>query len=271
MNTEEIRQKIEQLVSQNQAAGAQRLLGELLRAEPTASAASFVVRQYEELRPQLKLLPHRIAILRSFTVEPVVPLLRAAAFESGIDLTVHLSDFNAYVQEIVDPGSALYRFAPDSVVLAVQSRDLVPALWSGFPLLSPEDVRHTVEQATAHLRQWVQTLRLNTRAHLIVHSFEQPPFPAAGLLDAQAPAGQRAALEQINCALQTLCAAQTNTYVLDYSALVARHGSLGWHDERKWLTVRLPVASQHLNDLAREWLRFLHPLTGKVAKVLRQN
>jgi len=268
MNTEEIRQKIEQLVSQNEAPGAQRLLGELLRAEPTTSAASFVVRQYDELRPQLNLLPYRMAILRSFTVEPVVPLLRAAAFEAGIDLTVYLSDFNAYVQEIIDPGSSLYQFAPDSILLAVQSRDLVPALWSGFSSLSPEDVRHTVEQAVAHLRQWMQTLRRNTQAHLIVHNFEQPPFPGAGLLDSQSRAGQSAAIEQINCELQTLCVAQTNTYVLDYNALVARHGSLSWHDERKWLTVRLPLASQHLNDLAREWLKFLHPLTGKVAKVL---
>ena len=55
---------------------------------------------------------------------------------------------------------------------------------------------------------------------------------------------------------------------LDYDGLVARYGRAHWHDERKWLTVRLPIAAQNLNHLVNEWLRFLCPLTGKLAKVL---
>ena len=43
-------------------------------------------------------------------------------------------------------------------------------------------------------------------------------------------------------------------------------GASRWGDARKWLTVRLPVASANLPHLASEWLRFLHPLAGKVAK-----
>src|SRR5207248_919636 len=45
-------------------------------------------------------------------------------------------------------------------------------------------------------------------------------------------------------------------------------GRLSWHDERKWLTVRLPVAARFLPELAREWMRFLHPLSGKIAKAV---
>ena len=57
-------------------------------------------------------------------------------------------------------------------------------------------------------------------------------------------------------------------YTLDYDALVARHGSENWHDERKWLMARLPIAAGHLLDMAREWIRFIVPLTGRTAKVL---
>ena len=45
-------------------------------------------------------------------------------FVAGIDLSVQLSEFNAYVQELVDPASSLYGFRPDVVILAVQTRDL---------------------------------------------------------------------------------------------------------------------------------------------------
>jgi FkbH-like protein len=267
VNTSDVRQEIEELVSRGDA-NAAGLLRTLWRAEQTASSAAFVVRQYETLRPKIELLPHRLAMLRSFTVEPIVPFLRAAAFDAGIDLAVHLSDFNAYVQEIIDPGSSLYRSAPDSIIFAVQTRDLVPALWSGFTRLSPEEARSIVEQAVADLRQRITTLRQNTPAHLIIHNLEEPSLASAGVLDSQSETGQKAAIEQINRELRKVCSELTNVYLLDYNALVARHGREHWHDERKWLTVRLPVASQHLNDLAREWLKFLHPITGRIAKAV---
>lgn len=268
MNTSEVRQEIEHLVSTGEASGAERLLAELWRTEKTASAASFLVRQYEQLRPRLKLLPYRLAILRSFTVEPMVPLLRAAAFIANIDLSVQLSDFNAHTQEVIDPASRLYSFAPDSIILAVQTRDLAPDLWNRFSYLSPEDVRLAVTRAVADFRGWVHALRQNSRANLIIHNLEQPSLPNTGILDSQTDAGQRAAIAQINRELRAVCAEQTSSYILDYDALVARHGEANWHDERKWLTVRMPIASQHLDDLVREWLKFLHPLTGRIAKAL---
>ena len=39
-------------------------------------------------------------------------------------------------------------------------------------------------------------------------------------------------------------------------ALVARYGRENWGDERKWLTVRLPIASANLPHLAAEGMRF---------------
>src|SRR5262249_27498082 len=57
-------------------------------------------------------------------------------------------------------------------------------------------------------------------------------------------------------------------YVLNYDELVARHGRLRWSDKRMWLMARLPIAADHMIHLAREWMRFLVPLTGKTAKAL---
>jgi FkbH-like protein len=57
-------------------------------------------------------------------------------------------------------------------------------------------------------------------------------------------------------------------YILDYDALMARHGSEHWYDERKWLTARLPIAAGYLLHMAREWMRFIVPLSGRTAKVL---
>src|ERR1035438_7167271 len=101
-------------------------------------AARMVASRYDRIAGRLGLLRQRWAILRSFTVEPLVPVFKAGAYAAGIALETHLGGFNAYAQEILDPGSALYRFQPDAAILAVQTRDVAPGLWQGEP--APDDV-----------------------------------------------------------------------------------------------------------------------------------
>jgi FkbH-like protein len=268
VNSSEARLEIDRLISAGDAPAAARGLAELWAHETSPSAASFVVQRFEQLRSTLKLQPYRLAILRSFTVEPMVPLLRAAAFCTGIDLTVHLSDFNAHVQAIMDSGSTLYGFAPDAAILAVQTRDVAPELWDDASTLTPEQAQLTVARVATEFRNWGRAFRKHSPAHLILHNLEQPVSPARGILDAQPGASQSAAIAQINAELRNIAAQQVGVYVLDYDALVARHSRATWHDERKWLSVRLPITVKNLNHLVHEWLRFLHPLAGKVAKAL---
>ena len=268
MNRSEARQEIDRLIAAEDAPAAARALVELWAHEASPSAGAFVVARFEQLRPHLKLLPYRLAILRSFTVEPMVPLLRAAAFCAGIDLAVHVADFNAHVQAMMDPGSTLYGFSPDAVILAVQTRDVAPDLWDDFSALSGDQNQAASTRVKGEFRDWVHAFRKNSAAHLILHNLEQPRQPSRGVLDAQPGDSQRAAIEQINRELRAIASEHRGVYILDYDALVARHGRLSWHDERKWLTVRLPIAARNLHHLVGEWLRCLHPLTGKVARAL---
>src|SRR6476620_70566 len=127
-----LREEIEELIAGNQAGAAAQQLTKLWRVENNPAAAAFVVSRFEKLRGQVPLTSFKLAILRSFTVEPVLPLLRASAFSSGIDLTVHTGDFNAYAQEILDSDSSLYHQRPDTVILAVQTVDVAPDLWRDF-------------------------------------------------------------------------------------------------------------------------------------------
>lgn len=262
------REEIEQRIAAGDAVSASRLLRELWEHEPTPSTASFLVARFEQLRASLDLLPYRVAILRSFTVEPILPLLRAAAFAAGIELTVQLSDFNAHVQEILDPASQLYSFSPNAVFMAVQTRDVVPELWRDFADLAQEQTSAAIDRVMSEFRSWVHNFRSRSNAHLIIHNLESPLTAVTGVLDAQASSGQLDAIQHINRELRSIAAGHTGVYVLDYDSLTARHGRAQWGDERKWLTVRLPIAAQNLNFVAKEWMRFLHPLTGKIAKAV---
>jgi FkbH-like protein len=257
METGEFRKDVDRAIAAGDAFGAARMLASAWELQPGSALAGFVASRYGRIAGRLGLLKQRWAILRSFTVEPVMPILKAGAYAAGVALETHLGEFNAYAQEILDPGSALYRFQPDVAVLAVQTRDVAPGLWRG---------ESAADDVLSRFGDWIGNFRKRSLAALIVHSLEVPAVACAGILDAQREENAAEAIQGINRGLRALAGEHHGVYILDYDGLVARHGRENWGDARKWLTVRLPVASANLPHLAAEWLRFLHPLAGKVAK-----
>src|SRR5439155_22534864 len=118
--------------------------------------------------------------------------------------------------------------------------------WANYSDLQPGEVSQAVECVVGGFRSWITQFRAHSQANLILHSLEKPIVPSSGVLDSQNPEGQVAAIEQINCALRRLVNEFSGVYVLDYDALVARFGRLSWHDEKKWLVARLPIAAAHV-------------------------
>lgn len=266
-HSKEIREQVENCLAAGRWEQAHSRLGDFWRAEGKAASAGFVLSSYEKIRGHVPLAPARIAFLRSMTVEPLVPILRSAALVAGIDLTVHVGQFNSYPQEILDSNSALYSFKPEIAILTVQTRDIAPELWDGYAELSEADVQAVVARVLQSFFIWVRKFRENTTASLVIHNLEKPAA-SLGVLENQRTSGQLTAIEQINAGLRALAAENRGVYILDYDSLVAHHGRARWHDEGKWLMMRMPFAPDSMLPMVNTWLRFLHPLTGNICKVL---
>lgn len=262
-----LRAEIDELLAAGKPDEARSVLRRLWRQYAGPATAEFVRSRLEKLS-QGGVAPCRLAVLRSFTLEPAIGVLRAAALLNGIDLRVQLGDFNAFAQELLDEGSSLYAFSPDTVILAVQTRDIAPELWHGFASLAPQEVQDAVDRVSRNIAAWVQRFRSISPANLIIHNFEVPSEPSHGIGDGRSQLSQLAAIRQINEQLGRISRQHHGVYVLDYDGLVAVHGRQRWHDERRWLTMRMPLAGDALVPLAEEWLRFLHPLTGRLCKAL---
>lgn len=257
----ELRRQIEEELNRNLWTLAWQHLAQLIGQSPRISEAIYAVSKFELLRDHVPLIKCRVAIERSFTIEPLIPLLRALAFKGGLDLAVHVGNFNAYVQEILENESALYEFDPKIVILAVQAGDAAPDSWERFAELSPQEVQRAAGRVGQTFEDCVRAFRARSNASLIIHTLEEPP-------DANAGGGDVGAFRKINDALHTTAKEYSGVYLLDYDGLITRHGRQGWRDESKWASSRMPIASSNLIHLAKEWLRFIHPLTGRICKVL---
>ena len=141
-------------------------------------------------------------------------------------------------------------------------------MWRDFAELTPEAAQQAAERVAHDYEQCVGAFRKHSQASLIIHSLERPSSPSLGVLDDQSETGQSGLIRQINRELRRIARDFHGVYVFDYDALVARQGSEHWHDERKWLAARLPIAAAYLLSMAREWMRFVVPLSGRTAKVL---
>ncbi len=264
---QELRSQAKEAAAQGRWTDLRASLDEMFRLQPAGSTASFVLSHLTALQNQMPFVKSKLAILRSFTVEPLVPVLRASAMLGGINLEVKVGEFNAYPQEVLDSSSWLYRFDPSVVILAVQTRDVAPELWDAVPVSEPA-VAAITARVLESFDSIVSAFRATSTATLVMHALELPVMAGHGLLDDQAETGQSGAIRRINAGLRLLAARHNGVHILDYDALVSRHGRLRWHDEQKWLTVRMPIAADFHREMVREWLRFLHPLAGRVAKVL---
>ena len=261
-----------ELAAQAAAAGQPQLsarwLARLLETAPTAANAGYINSRFADLAPQLQLPALKIAVLRSFTIEPLVPLVQARCFVAGLRTEWQVGGFNAFVQEILDDRSELYRFQPDVVFLAIRAADFSPALTRDAASLDPAAREAEAGAIAARLQDLLAQLRSRTPAAVIVHNFEQPAFTASGVLDAQSPFGERDAIAAVNRALGAAVRMHPSMFLLDYSELVARSGRLSWKDDVKRLTMSLPLAAGSLNHLADEYMRYLRPLSGKVCKAI---
>lgn len=248
---------------------AAHLLGAFWRANP--ASAAWVAGRFEALAGAISAPTCDVLVLRSFTLEPLVPIARAYAAEHGVALRVRLGEFNAWTQEMLDPGSAVYRDPqPDVMIVAVQTRDVSPMLWSEAGSLDEASLADEADRAAEAILGPLRALRERSGAHIIVHGLEKPAVPSAGVLESAGGATmhQSAAIDRVNARLREAAASMTGVYVLDYDAVVARFGRERWYDEDKFLTVRLPMVADALAPLAREWMRYLLPAMGVQAKCL---
>jgi FkbH-like protein len=259
-------------VSTHLAAGnvalARQQMAAYLEAMPNAARAQTVLTSFREHRGQLAATTCRVALLRSATVEPLVPMFLAQAAVQGIDIELQVGDFGTYAQDILDPASRLYAFDPTVVVLFVHTADVAPELWERFTDLDDAQIDAVVARVSADFDRWLGLLRERTKAHVIVHGITAPLQAQHGVLDAQLVHGQEESVRRINHNLLATVRRHASTYRLDLDALSAKHGRAAWHDERLWRQVRLPVSGACLHHLTNEWMRFLTPLVGRQSKVL---
>lgn len=223
---------------------------------------------YPELCDALMRVTARVGIVSSFTAEPIGGVLRLSAIRHGLRVNEYVAPFGQFEQELIDPASGLAAHKPDVVLFAVRLRDVLPDLYESFNSHSASSIAAALDEWFARLESALRAFRTRSKAPILMHNYELPAHPAAGIAEFATQPSQTATLREANRRLAELAQSLDNVYVMDYDCLLARVGREHWTDPRTALLARIAVAGRHYWTLASFYVRHLRPLFGLSRKVL---
>lgn len=246
---------------------AETLLREVDDA-PTVAALCRAAARLDALRAPLARVDARCACLSSFTFDPLLPALQLQAVRAGIGMQIYTGPFGQFEQELIDPASGLATFKPDVVILTLRLQDMCAELYDGFAALTEADVSRLIDDWIERLGTALSAYRDRAGGHILIQNYDAPADWSLGIADGSAVVSQRGAIGRANAALNSLAESMTNVRVMDYDALVSRHGRAGWTDPRLAAFARIPIAPRHYWSYAGFIVRHLRPLYGLSKKVL---
>lgn len=248
-------------VARREASAARRVLARLLDTTESfrvwQAAAAVADRVLALPDPQLR--PLRVALLGSYTTSQLPGLLRPAGLRFGLRVEVYEAAYGQYRQEILDPESGLYRFAPDVVILAVHAGDLALP-WHA------DDPTAAVQTEAARWQGLWQRLADRSRARIVQHNFAVPPERPLGHLTARLPGSRPRLIDALNERLAAAAGAQVT--ILDCDWMASLIGKARWFDDKHWYLAKQAVAPAALPTLARHTAAVLAAEAGLTRKCL---
>ncbi|MFL9812669.1 HAD-IIIC family phosphatase [Stutzerimonas sp. VN223-3] len=200
------------------------------------------------------LRPLRIALLSSHTVDHLVPAIRVAGLQRRLALSVHVAPYGMYRQALLMDDAELVSFAPQLIVLALDSRDAPLQL----PLeASQEEVDAAVTERVNELRLLWRRARERYAARIVQQTIVPADPPIFGSFEALVPASPYALIDRLNAAIRT-AAREDGVLLMDLAWEAARGGygdglaePVRWHQAKQLVSPNLaPLYGDQLARIA---------------------
>jgi FkbH-like protein len=270
---QDLRQSIKEAASAQDAATAVTLARKLLATFGKAADVMFCASTFtgiaNALTSQLSAKRLKTYIVRSITIEPILPFLTTEAVLSNYVLDLSIGGYGSYVDELLNPQSALARFKPDLVFILLDLEDIAGRL----PALCADGIGDAVEgeigESVARVEQLLRSLRSGSSARILFQGCVVPDQTSLGDVgEANLPHSLTNAVYQLNQRLAAVCRSVSDCVFFDVDHLAARHGRANWRDARMFLSSRLPLSSALFRIYARGLIRSFSPLFRAPRKVL---
>jgi FkbH-like protein len=273
LDRQELRRSIKEAASRQDPSAVLQHSRTLLALSDKPADAMFCASTFASITGALKGQPGfkvlKIYVVRSVTVEPILPFLATEAVLSNYVLDMQAGGYGSYAEELLNPHSTLAKFKPDAVIVLLDLEDIAGRL----PDLCADGiggaVDQEIEESVARVAQLLKAFRSNSSARILFQGCLLPDHTSLGDIgEANLPQSLTNAVQRLNQRLAALCGTISDCVFFDVDHLAARSGRANWRDGRMFLASRLPVSAAFFRSYARGLIRSLSALYRAPRKVL---
>lgn len=208
--------------------------------------------------------PVRLALLGSCTTSHLHAAIRVAGLRRDIPIEIYEPAYGQYWQELVDPGSDLHRFGPDTVLFALDSHHLSAGAEVGA---SKDDADQYLAATTSRIQTCWRLAREAFHCP-ILHQTALPVHPPLIGMNEYRLAGSPARfLARLNQNLRALSDA-AGVDLLDLEVFAASDGVRAWHDTGLWLRSKQEIAPSAAPMYGELVVRLIGAKQGRSRKAL---
>lgn len=200
----------------------------------------------------------RLALLSSFTIDPLVSFLRVGCLQEGLLPEIYLGGFNQYRQALLDPTSDFYTFGPDIAFLMVELDSLLPGF--GLRPVTQADIELVLEQ----LSSLTEVFKQQAAGILVIGDFITPcrfPFSIH-------TGGEEQGYWQLNQALRERFESDARIFVAGLDRLAAYHGLSRVSNPKLRLLASMAWSETFVPQVTRLCLTYVKALKRKIRKCL---
>ena len=205
---------------------------------------------------------YKFAVMGDCATQHLSTAIRGYGIHTGLGMTVLDTDYNQIDAQVMDPGSELYGFAPNAVLIQMCTEKL----YEGF-CATPLDRRASFAEMTyARIsRIWEQ---LNAHVHTTIFQCNFPfmddgAFGQFGNKTADSFLFQQ---RKLNFLLMQGCQEVKNVYLIDLDAIQSACGREIFSDPKLYYIAKMPISVDVLPEVAKKVVDQIQALRGSTKK-----
>ena len=182
--------------------------------------------------------PIRLAVLGSSTLAHLIPAIRVGLLRRRIWAKVYTNPYGQYLQDLIDPKSALHQFKPTVVLFAFDARHALGKCNPSTDAAASDRIIEGIVDQYEDL--WAMARRAFSCS--VIQQTILPVFPALmGNNEHRLPGSPRNMLARLNQRI-TERADEDGVDILALDARGAQDGIAQWHDPVLWYRAKMEIA-----------------------------
>lgn len=206
----------------------------------------------------------RLALLGDSTTQFLHKAIKAQGLLAGIAFEVMEADFGQIERQVFDPGSELYAFEPEMIVIAFTAKKRL-AKFYGLPA---EAQRNFAADTCRQVADLVETISGQSKAKVLIFNLEEIDDHVFGHFANKLPLAWLNQVRRLNVGLMDLAEAYGNAFVVDVASLHHRFGRQAAYSPNIYVSTDLVHSLDFTAAIAKAVTDVVGSIMGKFKKCL---